>query len=342
MKYQQVGCLLQVQDCLTGQFVTIFDATKCFPNTAPGGGTTPPGAGVCQNYTMQFQANVLTVLPFVVNTGDVLTISSLNGAGSDGSPTWYCPPGSVFFGGACVGGQHTVSGDPLNTSPHMCIVIKIGSTYYPFFTTTPFTVPSGITNQQVFIGVNDAPIGDDAGTYSIAFQYCNNQTPPSGTWRAHINFALNSGGFSAVPLSPGPSVGLWQGGTGWTGTAGEPNSGAWVHGIYIKLPFAASHLITSCEVKGTQVQGSVNNSASNCLYIDDGATFFIPTKTFATMPSSPFDITGSPSGAASPFVEIIFYDAEFGSPATPGTSTLTDLYLAGTGTIPPELAPFSY
>lgn len=340
MKYQQVGCLLQVQDCLTGEFVTIFDASACIPNPAPGGGITPPPPAKCQEYQIQFVAEALTVLPFLVNTGDTLTISSAKGAGTDGTPTWFCVDGEVFFGGACVGGAGFNSGDPVPTSPHMCAVVNIGSNYYPFYAGT-FTVPSGVTNEQIYVGVNDSSLGDDHGAYTVDFNYCNNQTPPTTTWRAHINFALNSGGFSPIPLSVG-AAGAFSAGTGWTGTAATESGGVYVHGVYMRLSLAAATDVTTVEIKGSKVDGSSINLGNTCFLIEDqSGNDLIPTKTFGTFPASPFDMSGAGHTGVTQF-NVLLWDYEALTPGGYGSATLTDLFLAGTGTIPPELASFSY
>lgn len=333
------GCVLEQFDCVTQLWVPVPTVGSCVPNTAPGGGITPPSPTKCQDYQLQFDANALTVLPFLVNSGDTLQINAIKGAGSDGTPTWFCPDGGIFFGGACVGGSFTSGSDPIPTSPHMSVLLKIGSNYYPFFTTTLFTVPGGVTNAQIYIGVNDASIGDDSGQYSIDFNYCNNQSAPVGSWRAHIDFTLNSGGFSVIPYGSG-SAGVWTPGSGWVGS-GNVNGGVYSHGVYIKLTLASATNVTSAETKGDWSSGGTTTPANVCFeFQDQGANNLIPTETFATMPTPTFDLSGSGHSGVDQFNLLVFDCELFTSCA--GSSTVTDLYLAGTGTIPPELAAFSY
>lgn len=237
MQWRQDGCKLQISvanDPVTGDpcWCTVYDGSLCVPNPAPGSGVVPPKSGACQDYNFGFLAQILTPLPFLVNTGDTLQINSVRGAGTDGSNIWYCPDGSVFFGGACVGGSALNPSDPLNTSAHMCVVLKIGSSYYPFFAAGTFTVPSGVVNQQAFVGVNDNPIGNDAGEYTIDLKYCNNSAPPSVPWCHFGDFSITADGFISRPFTfhggcTDPYIGpyaVYSVGSGWhqaTALAGD-------------------------------------------------------------------------------------------------------------------------
>lgn len=216
-------CLLQAQ-CPDGTWDTIYDGALCFVNPAPGGGKTPPAAGKCQEYMIGFHANSLTILPFLVNTGDTLAITTLVGAGNDGTLNWYCINGQYFIGGTCSGGEFTVGTDPVPTANHMSCVLKIGSSYYSFNSGT-FTVPSGVVNEQIYIGVNDAPISDNSGDYAIDFVYCNNSAVPTVPWCHNSDFTVSPDAWVA-PGYPGGggfcetgtlASGLWSSGNGWRG-----------------------------------------------------------------------------------------------------------------------------
>lgn len=196
MQFRQQGCLLQAWDCLTQEWVTIYDNSQCISNPAPGGGVTPPSAGKCQEYKMNFFANALTPLPFVVNAGDTLTLVTLEGAGSDGTLHYYCPDGQHFIAGTCAGGAFLQSTDPLPTNYHMSVLLYIGSTYYSWYSGV-FTVPSGVVNEPIYIGVNDSPIADNNGTYAVDFNYCNNVAPPVGTWCHKSDFTVSPDGWTA-------------------------------------------------------------------------------------------------------------------------------------------------
>lgn len=330
------GCQLQQFDCVTQTWVDVPTVGVCTPNSAPGGGMTPPGPAACQDYQLQFPANALTVLPFLVNSGDTLQLSSLQGAGSDGTPTWFCPDGGIFFGGACVGGSFTSSGDPINTAPHMSILVKIGANYYSFYTTSLFTVPSGVTNEQIYIGVNDSPISDDAGTYSLAFAYCNNQTPPTGTWRAHINFKLNSAGFISPSAVTG-SGGLWTPGTGWVNDHFAISGDNSYYGVTKELILAASTTFTSA-----RWVGAVETCGSEPLlgsFVSLPSGIVIGPNNIGDFEGA-FDQSGSGGGTGTA-IGFRLLNCYTGGAGT-GSAVVTDLYLAGNGPIPPELAAFSY
>lgn len=202
----------------------VIDISKCLTNPAPGGGVTPPNAGKCQEYNINFFANALTILPFLVNTGDTLTITSLTGAGSDGTLIWFCADGSQFIGGGCVGGEFTQSTDPLPAQFHMATVLKVNGLYYKW-TSGVFTVPAGITNLPIYIGVNDAPINDNTGTYLIDFTYCNNAAV-STNWCQEFDFTLSPQGFTGYGQLDGGGTlqnpAFWTAGQGWQQNPNNP------------------------------------------------------------------------------------------------------------------------
>ena len=315
MQFRQQDCLLQVFDCLTQQWVTIYDGSLCTPNTAPGGGATQPGPGKCADVTMKADAGAQTPLPWAVSTGDTLNFSNVSGAGNDGTAQWYCPDGSIFYLGACVGGGSPSSGDPLNTTNHMALLLKIGSNYYPLVGGI-FTVPSGVSGAQAYIQVNDPTLGSCHGTYTLTVEYCNNATPPATTWRAHIPFKTNSGGFVAIPLSTN-SCGQWTPGTGWTNTTGI-SSGVYYDGVYIRLSLAAAVDVTSVEVKGSKADGNNINPANTCFFFQDQTgNDLAPQKTFGSFPASPFDMAGTGHPSVSRF-DLFLIDYEYYTPGTYG------------------------
>jgi len=187
----------ELQTSINGtDWCTFADFSLCLPAPAqPGGGTTqPPIGGGLACYQAEMQANSRWLLPTVVSSGDVIDLTNATGAGNDGTVSpWHCPDGSTFFAGACIAGTAGPFGlDPLPTANHMSLLYFIAGAYYDAMA-GPFTVPGGITTEQVEVQVNDAGLSDNSGSYRFQVCVTNNQT---GTW-VHTH---------DLRISPGPWV----------------------------------------------------------------------------------------------------------------------------------------
>lgn len=208
-------------DCDCNVFVTCCDGTekqiltsdqvKAISRGQPGGGAPlPASGGGCQSYDLTLPGNGLRLVPPPVSTGDTITISGVEGVTYDGDDLhWYCPDGSIFFA-TCTGVTHTVSTDPLNTVAHMKLIAKIGTTFYDVGFNTPFTVPSGHSNDQVHFQVNDDSLTDDSGELSFIVEVCNNQT---GVWTSILDFRSRTYPFVDASLG-----GVYVPGVGYQGT----------------------------------------------------------------------------------------------------------------------------
>lgn len=208
-------CLLELE-CVDGSWVVWADLSKCMPNPAPGNNPpkVPPGGsgGVC----FEAAADQLTPLPFLVTTGDTLDFTTIEGAGTDGATaTWYCVDGSIYFLGVCAGGGSTQTGDPLNTTKHMALLLKIGTTFYPLMPGV-FTVPSGVSAVQPYIQVNSSAVASARGKYNICVTYTNNAAQPPGV--DHYDFSLVDGGFVDARWQYNRPESVWQPGLGWGNT----------------------------------------------------------------------------------------------------------------------------
>jgi hypothetical protein len=219
-------------DCDCNVFVTCCDGTekriltsdqvaKLIQGTPGNGSPQPPTGGGSQCYDLTLQANAETIIPFPVSTGDILTLQSALGAGGDGAGNWYCPDGSQFFGGACVGFGHLSGTDPVPTINHMRLLYHIGSNYYDAMA-GPFTVPSGVSLVQPTLVLNDVTRSDNSGSYQITVCAQNNRT---GVWCRYQDFTLSNGGWEHdTPCFS--DEGSWSPGSGWVpGDAANHGSG---------------------------------------------------------------------------------------------------------------------
>lgn len=204
-------CLLETS--IDGTHWCAFaDLSLCIPSPSqPGGGTPqPPAGGGQQCYNARMAASSKWLLPTLVNTGDVIAVTNAKGAASDGTVVWNCPNGALFQFGACIGSGATSGGDPLNTSPHMMLIAKIGSVYHPMYNTS-LTVPSSIVNEQVTFQVNDSNLADNYGDLTWDVCVTNNQ---AGVFSHTFDFTVSDGGFTGVSHA-GNNAPTYIPGTGW-------------------------------------------------------------------------------------------------------------------------------
>lgn len=210
----------ELQSSIDGtHWCTFADLSLCIPSVnQPGSGAKQPPAGGGQAcYHANMQASGKWLLPTLVNTGDVIQVTNYQGAASDGTVSWYCGNGGLFQLGACFGSGSTSSGDPLNSVSHMKLIAKIGSTYYDMYNAT-FTVPSGVTAQQVEFQLNDSNIADNYG--SVAFDVCvtNNS---AATWSKTFDFTAGDGLFTSDAANGG---GVYTPGIGWQSNNASTNT----------------------------------------------------------------------------------------------------------------------
>src|SRR6266496_2153885 len=129
--------------------------------TGPTGiGQTPPSAGGgCVSYKAGLSGNGYWYAPFVVNTGDTLTISNSKGATyNPANGLWYCTDGSTFFAGACLASTATNAGNPMPAVLTGKLIAKIGGTFYDVNNGGTFVVPAGIASQPVTFQFNYASV----------------------------------------------------------------------------------------------------------------------------------------------------------------------------------------
>lgn len=208
-------------DCNCRVYVTCCDGTEVELATIKDlkAGTTQPGAGAAQPtvggpavcYDMSLRADGVWLVPTPLSTGDTIQLTNLQGAGNDGSESvWHCPDGELYFLGACVGGASTSGTDPIPASPHMSIIVKIGSSYYPVYSGATFTVPSGHTGDTATIQVNDSVLAGNQGSYNASV--CVQRSNPVAT--VHLTYSIGSGPATAnsgdiIAVMTGANSGPW-------------------------------------------------------------------------------------------------------------------------------------
>lgn len=188
--------------------------------------SSPPALGECFTYNVSLNAKDQWLLPFPINEGDTIQIISPTGGWNDGTTEWDCPTGQVYLLGIC-GGAHVASGtDPLPTGAnHMQIVGNIsGATGFFNPLLGVYTVPVGVTNEQLTLQANDDTLADNQGTAQFTLKVCSQTVE---TWCYEWNTTAERGPFAPLNDS-GQSFGLWFSGTGWTNPS-------WVGGAQLTM-----------------------------------------------------------------------------------------------------------
>jgi hypothetical protein len=196
-----------------------------------GSGTTtglplPQPGGGCQEYSAVMDANEQWLCPPVVNAGDTITVSGVDGSWTDGGSYWYTLDGSVFFAGRKAGPSGTNGADPSPTDPHMGLICKIAGVFYYVGGGATITVPGGVSNALLIFQANDASLSDNSGNVHFQVQVCNNQAV---TWSHYLDFTT---GYHADPTFD-PN-GVWVPGVGHQAIAVA--FGDWPVRVQVLLP----------------------------------------------------------------------------------------------------------
>lgn len=284
----------------------------------PGDGIRPP-TGESKCYNVVLNANNQWLLPFGLNAGDTITFSNVSGSWSDGGGFWYCPDGSKFFAGVCIGGAFHDGSDPSASEYHMQVIAEINGAYYPANTGT-ITVPSGVAGDQMMIYANDSARSDNSGSLSLKVCVTNGGTPPPSEWCYVMDFRLSP--FDFAEYCPGGGCrALYVDGVGWTANAGSGFQDL----IQINSPGYDSTLWTS-------VQGIFTDAgdAGSTLYVSipgNGGTEFTASDSGVTDPTCEL---GTGIAVESVFVN---FDSQLGH-GTHYTGALQKLIIRGTGANP--------
>jgi|SRR5882724_5375308 len=296
-----------------------YDPRVCGPVASqPGGGdeaTAHPEPGSCDTYHAQMRANSQWIAPFVVNAGDVITMSHGTGAGHDPALVqWNCIGGRTYFAGDCVGFSVFSAGDQLSTAYHMQLIMNVDGVWYDAF--TPLTVPSGVSNSPVLFQIN-VPAGALAvvdGSYTFDVEQCNNAPV---TWCQEFDFSLSNYGWYA----DAGSYGTYVVGVGWQSDY-VPSSAR----LSINVAFSSS-TITSVRVVGSAEADP--STGAHGVYIHSGVDLY------GSLPTSlgDFDVTIDNVQSGITNVQVA-YGA---NPAGPtDVNQITKVVICGNGTNPFE------
>lgn len=192
------------------------------------------------------------ILPALVSSGDTILLSRLNGAWLDTRRLfWNCPDGWIFAGGVCGPGSFMTGSDPAPSVLHMSIIARIAGVYYDVVgvdsngNPTTFTVPPGISNDQVtFLCNTDAP-DQTTGDISFCADVTNNAI---GDFTHTFLFDQAPSGWIPDTIA-GVPAGSWVPGVGWdTVDAGPDTGGVYNRQMYLHINLPTPREITSMKM----------------------------------------------------------------------------------------------
>lgn len=243
------------------QILTADQVTKLLSNGGAGTPQPQPGGG-CQSYPLIVPAGAVgALIPTIVNSGDTIELSSLDGTWYGGSVTWYCPDGSVFFAG-CTPLQNFNGSSQIPGSPIGRVIALINGTYYDILGSV-FTVPGGIVNQQVTLLMNTDTISTSSGSVSLIAKVCNNQ---ASSFTHTFDLTLSPGIWTVR------DQGVYTSGVGYTdGTVVYPPNT--FRGCDIQALSITPFTLTRLQLRATDVAGSFGANSVNFGNVAPGVYF---------------------------------------------------------------------
>jgi hypothetical protein len=248
VQFRQNGCKLEFSiDCVHWQ--TLYDPTDCIQamQQPSGGGALEPGE--CREYDVSLPANGVWFLPFPVSTGYTLEISTARGAWApvlDVGPVpvpWYCPNGSSYLVGQCVGsGAPNANG--ADTSLNFMTVLSRIDRATPIWTDMFAgiqTVPAGVDLDPLWFQANSNDLATGQGTVGFHLKVC----APASTYEHIFDFTTGAHGWTS-------NFGAtWVSGLGWAATDATQTDEIWLNS-----PEVTAAKVNQVEVFLTTAQGN--------------------------------------------------------------------------------------
>jgi len=325
--------VLQCYSCGVWTAVPGQPATGLIQPGQPGAGTPQPApGGGCQTYNATMNGNSQWLLPCQVNTGDTITLTQYSGACNPPSEsTWYCPTGGQFVAGVDVGGEHTVSTDPLNTAPHMSLIVQLGSSWYEMVGGA-VTVPAGVVNARPVIQLNINSLSGIFGQETFEVQVCNNQT---GQTVLDLSFSNGPQGWILGTDGHGQPWGIWNG-AAFAGNLAQHYNGDSTYYNQVNIQFTFSRAVTllAVEVDTQFVKGS-DASGAACqvqFYTGAGAPNLLINE--SSHPTGSYASLWSGSHAATVVNAVALSADGASSGITPGSALITRVKMTIQGIYP--------
>jgi hypothetical protein len=213
----------EVQVCACPEtWLRLANSTQVVAPGQPCSGQTTPPPGQTSQSCVTIPANGQILLPYLVSSGDTITLDACKGSWWDGTENDFGPlyrfgaNGDQMFAGVDNGFPRTDAGDFLPAANHMKVIAAIGSTptYLELTVGVAVTVPGGISAQQLVVIPNRSAalrLGS-VGECQACVTVKNNQAT---SFTHTLDFTASRLGF--VPTTTGGSPdAVWVGGQGWS------------------------------------------------------------------------------------------------------------------------------
>lgn len=320
-------CLLE--SSIDGEEWCVFaDISKCLPpSNQPGPGAPVPPQGGCETYHAAMNASGGWFAPPSVSSGDTIEILFTSGATNDGgNAPWRAADGGQVLFGQNTGVKVFNGSDPLPLVAHLKLIAMIGGTPYDVFQSGAFTVPGGISNEQLVFQVNDDVLGNNQGDLVFDVKICNNQT---SAWEIVYDFTASTQGWTPDPDNGGG--GVWIPGVGWqTLCQFNPGDGNYYMNLALKLPVAGP------SSTATYVEMTYDMTLSGTLSGDKNSFYVNSTPYILATPANGDNQTPSQSISVTGITQFkIYLEAGFDPSACgSGVGTLKRARVRGTGPKP--------
>jgi len=291
-----------------------------------GPGQLPPGG--TYNTCITLNARDRWLLPVPVSTGDVITVSSLAGAWSDGTVGYWCPDGSTYLLGACFAtGKGHAGGDPSGTLYHMQLALNIAGVWYDP-TAGPVTVGAGVTNVTAWLQANDGTLADNQSAIGFCVGLVKSSIA-ANTWQHIFDFTTGQHGWRVA------GGGVYVAGQGWATTDSAIGGGNYERSVYIGLDGAsmlpATYTYEEFDFVATFGTFAVGGAAASPEFIDmpNGTTRKSQVPAAGqTQVTTPAISVANPAGTYCK----VFADKQASAGALTGSCIINRVILRGSGT----------
>lgn len=302
------GAPCTVEKKVNGVWSDAFDISECAETAAetatndlrseldqPGpevGNPDPVPLGECQSYRLTVPANGAIILPFKIEPGDTIEVTGQGGAWSSGrgAPVnaWYCFDQDQFILGACNPSYSDPNnGDLLVTAKEHAMLLWYDSVYYDV-TSGPIVIPSGASQADGLLMINDSVRGDNAGALDVIVEHCKETA-----WCYLFDFTSGSGGWTARDGDKATYVS----GQGWASVPGGTGITFGIdlnHGTAIPVGTVVTAVY---DVTGTGTTGNIaiqNGTDSHVHAVVNGLNQEIDVA--STVPDTFYRVVGSRGG----------------------------------------------
>jgi hypothetical protein len=211
----------------------------------------------------------------------------------------------------------------------MQLLIEIDGVFYDAL--TPFTVPSGVVNQQVYLQLNGSNYSTFSGSASFDVEVCNG----AAAHFSHVfDFSLGTHSWVTNSVTSG-TPGTWVPGTGWEYGDCELGASNWYRLVFINRAFSA-RVLTRVDVLFDSVAGGTDHGGgNNCQEILSSAGNLLIAPFSSQVSGSNQHLVWTGTSAPISDLAALMATAYYGSSgALNGTMTIKKITVEGIGTDP--------